>query len=128
VRTRKFVLLVTGLLGAFALAAAGCGGDGEKSAATVTVTTVVGVTNPTGTGSVTTHGRFRYPPAVVDNFMQSCVQGNQDRRAYCACTLDELSDSVSVQDFARIGRSGGKFTPRIQRLLRKAALDCADKL
>jgi oligopeptide transport system substrate-binding protein len=30
VRTRKFVLLVTGLLGAFALAAAGCGGGDEE--------------------------------------------------------------------------------------------------
>ena len=110
------------------LAAAGCGGDGEKSAATVTVTTVESVTNPTGAGSVTTHGRFRYPAVVVDNFMQSCMQGRQNRRPYCACTLDKLSNTVSVQDFARIGRSGGKLTPRIQRLIRRAAVACADKL
>jgi oligopeptide transport system substrate-binding protein len=32
VRTRKFVLLVTGLLGAFALAAAGCGGGEDEGA------------------------------------------------------------------------------------------------
>jgi hypothetical protein len=32
VRTRKFVLLVTGLLGAFALAAAGCGGGDDDGA------------------------------------------------------------------------------------------------
>ena len=31
-RTRKFVLLVTGLLGAFALAAAGCGGGDDEGA------------------------------------------------------------------------------------------------
>jgi hypothetical protein len=111
-----------------AFAGAACGGDGEKSAATVTVTSVESVTNPTGAGSVTTHGRFRYPDVVVNNFMQSCTQGRQNRRAYCACTLDELSNTVSVQDFARIGVSGGKLTPRIQRLIRKAAVDCADKL
>jgi hypothetical protein len=111
-----------------AIVAAGCGGDGEKSAATVTVTTIESTTNPTGTGSVTTRGRFRYPQVVIDNFMQSCTSGRQARRAYCACTLDELSDSVSVQDFARVGRSGGKLPPRIQRLIRRAAVDCADKL
>jgi hypothetical protein len=112
----------------FAFAAAGCGGDGEKSAGTVTVTTSESVTNPTGTGSVTTRGRFRYPQVVVNNFMQSCTQGKQNRRAYCACTLDELSNRVSVQDFARIGLSGGKLTPRIQRLIRRAAVACAAKL
>jgi oligopeptide transport system substrate-binding protein len=32
VRTRKFVLLVTGLLGAFAIAAAGCGGGDDEGA------------------------------------------------------------------------------------------------
>jgi hypothetical protein len=111
-----------------AFAAAGCGGDGEKSAAAVTVTTIESVTNPIGTGSVTTRGRFRYPPVVVNNFMQSCTQGKQNRRPYCACTLNELSDTVSVRDFARIGLSGGKLSPRIQRLIRQAALDCADKL
>jgi hypothetical protein len=111
-----------------ALVASGCGGNGEKSAATGTVTTVESTTNPTGTGSVTTHGRFRYPQVVVDNFMQSCTSGRQNRRPYCACTLDELSNTVSVQDFARIGASGGKLSPRIQRLIRKAATDCADKL
>jgi hypothetical protein len=115
-------------VGLVALAAAGCGGDGEESAATVTVTTVESVTNPTGTGSVTTHGRFRYPQVVVDNFMQSCTEGNQNRRAYCACTLDKLSDTVSVRDFARIGLSGGKLSARIQRLIRQAAVDCAGKL
>jgi hypothetical protein len=111
-----------------ALAAAGCGSNREKSAATVTVTTIESTTNPTGTGSVTTRGRFRYPQVVIDNFMQSCTSGKQNRRPYCACTLDELSNTVSVQDFARIGASGGKLSPRIQRLIRKAADDCADKL
>lgn len=111
-----------------ALAVAGCGGDENKSAATVTVTTIEGTTNPTGTGSVTTSGRFRYPQVVIDNFMNSCTNGVQKRRAYCACTLDELSDSVSVQDFARVGQSGGKLPPRIQRVISRAAVDCADKL
>jgi hypothetical protein len=111
-----------------ALAVAGCGGDGDKSAATVTVTTIESTTNPTGTGSVTTGGRFHYPQVVIDNFMKSCTNGMENRRAYCACTLDELSDSVSVQDFARVGQSGGKLPPRIQRLIQQAAVDCADKL
>lgn len=108
---------------------AGCGGGGEKSARTTTVErTVTATTNPTGTTSVTTHGRFHYPDVIVDNYMKSCTSGDSKKQAYCACTLDELSNTISVQDFARIGLAGGKLSPRIQRLIRKAALDCVDKL
>ncbi len=117
---------LSALLAVVALAAAGCGGN--KSASTTTVTTVQSVTNPTGTASVTTHGRFHYPAVVVNNFMQSCTKGNQARRPYCACTLDKLSNNVSVRDFARIGLSGGKLSPRIRRFIQRAAVDCADKL
>jgi hypothetical protein len=108
------------------VAAAACGG-GDKSAGSTSATTT-GVTNPTGTASVTTHGRFRYPPVVVNNFMKSCTNGNDKRKDYCACTLDKLSNSVSVQDFARIGLSGGTLTRRMKRLINKAAVACADKL
>lgn len=123
---RQAVFLIGVLL---ALAAAGCGGDSKKSAGTTTVTTTVATTtSPTGTASVTTHGKHKYPPVVINNFMQSCQNGTQNRRAYCACTLDKLSNQVSVQDFARIGLSGGKLPPRIQRVIRNAAVDCANKL
>lgn len=110
------------------VAAGGCGGGGEKSAVTTTVTTVASVTNPTGTASVTTHGRFHYPRVIVDNFMKSCTNGKKKRVAYCGCTLDKLSNDVSVQDFARIGLSGGKLSPRMNRLIRQAAVACARKL
>jgi hypothetical protein len=110
------------------VAAGGCGGGSEKSAATTTVTTIATATNPTGTASVTTHGRFHYPRVIVDNFMKSCTNGQQKRDAYCSCTLDKLSNDVSVQDFARIGLSGGKLSPRMNRLIRRAAVACADKL
>jgi hypothetical protein len=119
------ILLTPAVL--LACAVAGCGGGG-KSAETTTVTTVVGVTNPTGTASVTTHGRYHYPQVVVDNFMKSCTKGNDRKRAYCGCTLDKLSDTVSVKDFARVGLSGGKVPPRIRRAIRRAAVACADKL
>ena len=120
-------VFLTGLL--LALTAAGCGGNGRESADATTVTrTIATTTNPTGTASVTTHGKYKYPPVVINNFMQSCQNGKATRRAYCACTLDELSDQVSVQDFARIGLSGGKLPPRIQRVIEQAAKDCADKL
>lgn len=102
------------------VAAGGCGsgGDGsEKSAATTTVT-----------ASVTTHGRYHYPRVIVDNFMKSCTNGRQNRVAYCGCTLDKLSNDASVQDFARIGLSGGRLPPRMKRLIRQAAVACADKL
>jgi hypothetical protein len=119
------------LLGVVAITGAGCGGSG-KSAATTTVTTVTTVaatpTDATGTWSVTTHGRFHYPPVVVDNFMRSCTRTGKAREAYCSCSLDKLSDKVSVPDFNRIGISGGKVPPRIQRVIRQAALACADKL
>ena len=108
------------------LAVTGCGGG--KSAATTTVTTVAGVTNPTGTASVTTHGRYHYPQVVVDNFMKSCTKGDDAKRAYCGCTLDKLSNNVSVHDFVRVGLAGGKLSKRIQGLINKAAKDCASKL
>ncbi len=108
-----------------ALVVAACGGGG-KSAATTAVTTVT--VNPPGTPSVTTHGRYHYPQVVVDNFMTSCTKGDTKKRAYCGCTLDDLSNHVSVRDFARIGLSGGKLTPRLGRVIRKAAIDCANKL
>jgi hypothetical protein len=115
-------LLALAFLAAVALAAAGCGGS--KSA----VTTVTTTTNPTGTASVTTHGRFNYPSVLIDNFMRSCTRGGQAREAYCACTLDKLSNTVSTQDFTRIGLTGGKVTPRVRRAIKQAATACADKL
>ena len=102
-----------------ALAAAGCGGGG-KTAATVT--------NPTVTASVTTHGRFHYPAALITSYMQSCTAGGATRQEFCACTLDKLSSSVSIRDFARIGLAGGKFSKRIHRLINGAAAKCAGKL
>jgi hypothetical protein len=112
-----------------ALAASGCGGGGkEEEAATTTVTTTATVTNPTGTASVTTHGRFHYPPALVRSYMRSCTKGDTAKNAYCACTLDKLSNDVSVRDFIRVGLAGGKLPPRIRRLITGAARACVDKL
>lgn len=110
------------------VAASGCGDGGEKSAATTTVRTIATTTIAPTTTSVTTHGRFHYPRVIVDNFMKSCTNGKRNRVAYCGCTLDKLSNDVSVQDFARIGLSGGKLSPRMNRLIRQAAVACADKL
>jgi hypothetical protein len=115
------------LLVMLALATAGCGG-GKKSAVTTTVEKIVTATNPTGTASITTHGRFHYPDALVTNYMQSCTKGDAKKKAYCGCTLDKLSNDISTADFARIGLAGGKIPPRIKRLITKAAVDCADKL
>ena len=114
----RAALLVTTIL----LVTAGCGGGGSKSAATTT-------TNATDTAAttVTTHGRFRYPVSVSQNYMRSCMKNNVTR-AYCACTLDKLSNHVSTSDFARIGLSGGKIPTRIRRLIAQAALACKDKL
>ena len=126
---RAIPVLAVGLL------LAGCGGgDGDKSAATTTVqqTVTVGATTSTsGTTtsfSVTTHGKYEYPQPVIDNYMKSCTTGDKKKVAYCGCTLDKLSNDVSVQDFARVGLSGGKLPPRINTLIRKAALACVDKL
>ena len=116
-------LLALAFLAAVALAAAGCGGS-SKSA----VTTTVATTNPTGTASVTTHGRFSYPAVLIDNFMRSCTRSGQAKEAYCACTLDKLSNTVSTQDFTRIGLTGGKVSPRVRRAIKQAATACADKL
>jgi len=115
--TRAFLLTASVLL-----VTAGCGGGSSKSSVATT-------TSPTGTASltVTTHGRFHYPASVTDNYMRSCMKNNVTQ-AYCACTLDKLSNSVSTGDFARIGLSGGKIPPRIRKLITQAALACRDKL
>ena len=111
-----------------AAVAAGCGGSEKSAVATTTVQETVTTTNATGTGSVTTHGRFSYPATLTRNYMESCTKGDAAKEAYCACTLDKLSNDVSTQDFARIGLAGGKIPPRINRLIREAAVNCADKL
>jgi hypothetical protein len=120
----RALLLVTAVL----VAAAGCGG-GSKSAVATTVTKTLTTTNPTGTAAVTvtTHGRFHYPATVSDNYMRSCMK-SKVTQAYCACTLDKLSNNVSTADFARIGLSGGRIPPRIRTLITQAALACRDKL
>ena len=113
------------LVAGVALAATGCGGD--KSAATTTTVTVATTTSKSAV-TVTTHGRFHYPSSLIVNFMRSCTRGNTDKQAYCACTLDKLSNNVSTEDFARIGRSGGKVPPRIRRFIKRAATACLHKL
>jgi hypothetical protein len=124
--TRAFLLAI-----AVVLVVAGCGGGGDKSAgATTTVTKTLTTTNPTGTaagGTVTTHGRFQYPAAVTANYMRSCMK-SKVTKAYCACTLDKLSNTVSTGDFARIGLSGGKIPTRIRQLITNAARACRNKL
>ena len=125
--------------------AAGCGGSKSAAPNTVTVTTAVTSTTPTttaqtgttttggtsGSGKVVTHGRFHYPPVLIRNYMKSCVGsagGGAKKRAYCACTLDKLSDNVSTRDFAEIGLSHGRIPARIKRFMSGAVADCADKL
>ena len=90
--------------------------------------TIATVTNPAATGSVTTHGRYHYPPALITSYMQSCTTGAAVRKEYCACTLDKLSNNVSVHDFVRVGLAGGKLSKRIQRLINQAAANCRGKL
>jgi hypothetical protein len=119
--TRAFLLSASVLL----LAVAGCGGGGSKSAAaTTTVTKTLTTTNPTGTAA--TLGRFRYPANIRENYMRHCTQNNVTQ-AYCACTLDKISDTVTTADFARIGLSG-RIPTRVRSLITQAALACKDKL
>lgn len=115
---------------ALALAvAAGCGGSGGGNAAGTTATRA---TTPTSTssidlGSVQTHGRYHYSRAVVRSYMASCTAGRASRIAYCGCTLDKLSNNVSMQQFARIGRSGGLMPKKIRLLITRAAAECRGK-
>ena len=118
------------LLAAAVLLAAGCGSGTKSAVGTTTVTKTLTTTNPTGTAAgvtVTTHGRFKYPAAVSENYMRSCMK-SKVTQAYCACTLDKLSNSVSTEDFARIGLSGGRIPPRIRKLITQAAVACRNKL
>jgi len=112
---------------------AGCGGGSKSSKSTTVVVTTTttastATTAPGGGVIVVTHGRFHYPQVLVTNYMKSCVAGGgAKKRAYCACTLDKLSNDVSTQDFAEIGLSK-TIPPRIKKLMTKAVADCASKL
>jgi hypothetical protein len=120
----RALLLATAVL----VVAAGCGGGSKSAVATTKVTKTLTTTNPsTAAVTVTTHGRFHYPATVTDNYMRSCMK-SKVTQAYCACTLDKLSNNVSTADFARIGLSGGRIPPRIRTLITQAALACRDKL
>jgi hypothetical protein len=120
------VRLRVAVVAAVAVGAAGCGGGAALQ--TTTVSKTITATNPTGTAAVTTHGRYHYPPAVVRNYMRSCLRSSSVTQAYCACTLDKLSNTVSTADFARIGLAGGRIPPRVRRLIRRAAVACVNKL
>ena len=112
---RRLALVV-----AVGLAAVGCGGEEKESVATTTITR-------TATTSEM-RGSERYPDVIVSNYMRSCTRGDTRKRAYCGCTLDKLSADVSVADFARIGASGGKLSPRMRSLITRAAQACVDEL
>jgi len=116
------------------LVLAGCGGGGKSAKSTtqtVASTTVVTTTTTPSTTSgptVTTHGRFHYPQVLITNYMNSCIAGGgAKKRAYCACTLDKLSNNVSTRDFAEIGLSK-TIPPRIKKFMTQAVADCASKL
>jgi hypothetical protein len=120
---------------AIVLVLAGCGGGSKSSQATtvvsttvVTTTTAATTTSSSGEFHVVTHGRYHYPQILITNYMQSCVAaGGAKKRAYCACTLDKLSNDVSTADFTEIGLS--KTIPkRIRRLMTQAVAACANKL
>jgi hypothetical protein len=120
---------------AVVLVLAGCGGGGKSSQATTVVSTTVVTTTTTATTTsssgefhVVTHGRFHYPQILVTNYMRSCIAGGgAKKRAYCACTLDKLSNDVSTRDFTEIGLSKSIPT-RIRKLMTQAVANCANKL
>ena len=120
---------------AVVLVLAGCGGGGKSSQATTVVSTTVvtstsAATTTTASGDihVVTHGRFHYPQILITNYMRSCIAGGgAKKRAYCACTLDKLSNDVSTKDFTEIGLSK-QIPPRIRRLMTNAVAACANKL
>jgi uncharacterized protein YceK len=116
------------------LVLSGCGGGGKSSKSTTVISTTVVTTTTTASSTtsggtkVVTHGRYHYPDVLVTNYMKSCVAGgNAKKRAYCACTLDKLSNNVSTRDFAEIGLSK-TIPPRIKKFMSQAVADCASKL
>jgi len=116
------------------LVLSGCGGGGKSAKSTTVISTTVVTTTTTastttsGGTKVVTHGRYHYPDVLITNYMKSCVAGgNAKKRAYCACTLDKLSNNVSTRDFAEIGLSK-TIPPRIKKFMTQAVADCASKL
>lgn len=115
------------------LVLSGCGGGKSAKSTTVISTTVVTTTTTastttSGDAKVVTHGRYHYPDVLITNYMKSCVAGGgAKKRAYCACTLDKLSDNVSTRDFAEIGLSK-RIPPRIKKFMTQAVAECASKL
>jgi oligopeptide transport system substrate-binding protein len=115
VRTRKFVLLVTGLLGAFALAAAGCGGDDDGAggggtdggAAEQVITLAWGAEPPSldpGRATDTTSSNVLL--AIMDPLVKLNPETNEAEPAL-AESWDVSEDGVTVTYHLR---SDGKWT------------------
>jgi hypothetical protein len=109
---------------AASLFVAGCGGGGKASGHSTTGVSTLTTTNPTGTARTT----FHYSDEVTQNYMRSCTQSPNATPAYCRCTLDKLSENVSMKDFQRIGLSGGKIPARVRNYIVQAARGCRSKL
>jgi hypothetical protein len=108
------------LLAVIVLVVGGCG-DNKSAATTATTPTT---TNPTGTAAK----HFQYPAALTKSYMQSCLKSPRITRAYCACTLDKLSENVPTSDFQRVGLSGGQIPPLMRARITQAARACRNKL
>ena len=96
------------------VALAGCGGNKTSSQSTTTTRTAP--------------AKFHYSAEVTQNFMKNCTASPQATPAYCRCTLDKLSEHVSMKDFQRIGLSGGKVPLRVRNYIVQAAQRCRSKL
>jgi hypothetical protein len=87
-----------------------------------------GGSSSTTSEHTTTTSTFEYSKEVTENYMKSCTQSPNATHAYCKCTLDKLSQNVSMKDFERIGLSGGKIPARVRDFIVQAAQDCRSKL
>jgi hypothetical protein len=41
---------------------------------------------------------------VRDNFMDGCLEASGGQQEYCACVLDDLEDSYTIEEFEEIER------------------------
>jgi hypothetical protein len=69
-----------------------------------------------------------YPPAVVDNFMESCTAQVGASQSYCRCAIERLQESMSFEDFQAAEAKITDGSENLPQELQDAVDSCVDEL
>jgi hypothetical protein len=69
-----------------------------------------------------------YPQEVIDNFMESCTAQSGATQSYCECTIDELQNTMSFEDFQDAEATITSGDEDLPPALQDAVDACVDEL